>query len=134
MSAQIIWWILAFVLVAAELTTGTFYLLVYGLAASGGALVAWLGGGLFSQLLVAAMIGLAGTLALRRFRARKASDAVLLDLDIGQPVSLESWQDMQGIVRYRGTQWQARAESAAFDRQRPLFIRAVHGSTLIIGN
>ena len=34
MQAYVAWWILAAVLVGVELTSGTFYLLVYGLAAA----------------------------------------------------------------------------------------------------
>jgi hypothetical protein len=60
-----VWWILAAVLVGVELTSGTFYLLVYGLAAAAAGVAAWLGAGLFMQLLTAGVIATLGTLALR---------------------------------------------------------------------
>ena len=44
MELWLIWVIAGFVLVIAELLTGTFYLLVIGIGAFAGALVAWLGG------------------------------------------------------------------------------------------
>lgn len=43
MQAYLLWWVLAAVLVGVELTSGTFYLLVYGVAAAAAGGVAWLG-------------------------------------------------------------------------------------------
>lgn len=134
MSTYIIWWILAFVLVALELTTGTFYLLVYGLAAAAAGIAAWLGMGVVAQLVVAAAIGIAGTLALKKWKRAEATDADLQDLDIGQGVVVESWQDNKGQVKYRGALWDAEAASTEVDTGRPLYIRAMRGSVLIVGN
>jgi membrane protein implicated in regulation of membrane protease activity len=55
-------------------------------------------------------------------------------MDIGQRVQIESWQDGRGQVRYRGTLWDAEAESDAVDSARPLHIRAVRGNVLVVGN
>lgn len=134
MSAYVIWWIVAFALLAAELASGTFYLLVYGLAAAAAGIAAWLGLGPVAQLVIAAAIGMAGTVALRKWRRAESSGADVQDLDIGQSVVLESWQDGRGRVRYRGTVWDAEAAGADIDPARPLFIRAMRGSVLIIGN
>lgn len=134
MSAYVIWWIVAFALVGLELTTGTFYLLVYGLAAAVAGVAAWFGLGLVSQLVIAAVIGIAGTLALKKWRRAEATDADLQDLDIGQSVVVESWQGSKGQVKYRGTLWDAEAASPEVDTERPLYIRAMHGSVLIVGN
>src|SRR5512143_2076898 len=135
MQAYIGWWILAAVLVGVELTSGTFYLLVYGVAAAVAGLAAWFGAGMVVQLLTAAAIAAFGTLALRRWRrSTDHPESSVQDMDIGQPVHLESWQDGHGQVKYRGALWDAEAESAGVDSARPLVIRAVRGNTLVLGN
>lgn len=134
MSAYVIWWIVAFVLVAAELITGTFYLLVYGIAAAAAGIAAWLGMGFIAQLVIAAAIGLAGTLALKKWKRAEATAGDLQDLDIGQRVAVENWQGGKGQVRYRGAVWDAEAAGAEVDAARPLYIRAMRGSVLVVGN
>lgn len=135
MQGYVAWWILAAVLVGTELATGTFYLLVYGLAAAGAGVAAWLGAGLIAQLVAAGVIAVAGTLMLRRWkRSTGHPESTVQDLDIGQTVQVESWQGTRGQVRYRGAMWDAEAESAEVDTGRPLVIRAVRGNTLVLGN
>ncbi|KVW94231.1 NfeD family protein [Thiobacillus denitrificans] len=135
MQAYVVWWILAAVLVGVELTSGTFYLLVYGLAAAAAGGAAWLGAGLFTQLLTAGVIATLGTLALRHWkRSTEHPESSLQNMDIGQTVWVESWQGGRGQVKYRGALWDAEAESAGVDSTHPLVIRAVKGNTLILGN
>jgi membrane protein implicated in regulation of membrane protease activity len=135
MQVYLWWWILAMVLVGFELTTGTFYLLVYGVAALAAGLVAWLGASLVVQLIVAALVASAGTLALRHWQRSTAhTEREAQDLDIGRLVQAESWTDGRGTVNYRGALWDAEAESPEVDGSRPLYIRAVRGTTLILGN
>ncbi len=135
MQSWYLWWILAAVLVGIELTMGSFYLLVFGLAAVVAGLAAWLGATLAVQLLVAALIAVSGTLALRRWkRSNRNFDSATQMMDIGQSVKMESWSDGHGQVQYRGAVWDAEAESAEVDATRPLMIRAVKGNTLVLGN
>jgi len=135
MQTYVVWWILAAVLVGVELTSGTFYLLVYGLAAGAAGLAAWLGAGVVVQLLTAGAIAALGTLALRHWKRSTAHpESSVQDMDIGQAVKVESWQEGRGQVKYRGALWDAEAESAAVDSTRPLVIRAVRGNTLVLGN
>jgi len=134
MSAYIFWWVLAFVLVGVELTTGTFYLLVYGIAAAAAGIAAWLGMGTVAQLLIAAVIGIAGTVVLKKWKRTEATDGDLQDLDIGQGVVVESWQGGKGQVKYRGALWDAEAASLDVDTGKPLYIRAMRGSVLVVGN
>lgn len=135
MQTFVAWWILAAVLVGLELTTGTFYLLVYGLAAAAAGLVAWLGFGWGIQLLAAAVIAVLGTLSLRHWkRDTHDPEAIVQDMDIGQRVQIESWRGDRGQVKYRGALWDAEAESSEVDPEKPLWIRAVRGNTLILGN
>lgn len=135
MQAYVLWWVLAAVLVGVELASGTFYLLVYGLAAAAAGVAAWLGAGLFTQLLAAGVIAALGTLALRHWkRSTSHPEFSLQNMDIGQTVQVESWQGDRGQVKYRGALWDAEAESADVDSTRPLIIRAVRGNTLVLGN
>jgi len=135
MQAYVVWWILAAVLVGVELTSGTFYLLVYGLAAAVAGVAAWLGAGFFLQLLTAGGIAALGTLALRHWkRSTGHPESTVQDMDIGQTVQIESWQDGRGQVKYRGALWDAEAESGSVDSTRPLVIRAVRGNVLVLGN
>ena len=135
MQAYVAWWVLAAVLVGVELTSGTFYLLVYGLAAAAAGVAAWLGADMLVQLVTAGVIAVLGTLGLRHWkRGTGHPEATVQDMDIGQSVQVESWQDGHGQVRYRGAVWDAEAESADVDSARPLIIRAVRGNTLVLGN
>lgn len=134
MSTSVIWWIAAFALVAAELTTGTFYLLVYGMAAAAAGIAAWLGLGFVAQFVIAAVIGIAGTLALRKWRQVEGTESNLQDLDIGNTVVVEQWQGSKGQVKYRGAMWDAEAQNAEVDSSKPLFIRAMRGNLLIVSN
>lgn len=135
MQAYFLWWILAAVLVGVELTSGTFYLLVYGVAAAVAGLAAWLGAGMVVQLLTAGVIAALGTLALRHWkRSTSHPESSVQDMDIGQTVQIESWQAGRGQVKYRGALWDAEAESDGVDSMRPLRIRAIKGNTLVLGN
>jgi membrane protein implicated in regulation of membrane protease activity len=135
MQAYAVWWILAAVLVGVELASGTFYLLVYGMAAAVAGVAAWLGAGMVAQLLTAAVIGAVGTLTLRRWkRNTDRPEFNVQDMDIGKTVQIESWQGDRGQVKYRGAVWDAEAESAGVDSTRPLVIRAIKGNTLVLGN
>ena len=135
MQAHMWWWIVAAVLVGVELTSGTFYLLVYGVAAAVAGVAAWLGAGMVVQLLTAGAIGALGTLVLRHWkRGTDHPESTVEDMDIGQTVRVDSWQDGRGQVKYRGALWDAEAESASVDSTRPLIIRAVKGNMLVLGN
>jgi membrane protein implicated in regulation of membrane protease activity len=134
MSTYIVWWVLAFVLVAIELTTGTFYLLVYGVAAAAAGIAAWIGMGLVAQLVIAAAIGIAGTIALKKWRQAEGREDNLQNLDIGNAVAVEQWQGNKGQVKYRGALWDAETQDAGVDSAKPLYIRAIRGTLLIVGN
>ena len=110
MSDWTIWLIGAGILVIAELFTGTFYLLMIALGLSAGALAALAGLNGPLQTLVAAAVGVAATLVLRRSRFGKAGRGEAandpnVNLDIGQRVSVPQWQDRRARVMYRGALW-----------------------------
>ncbi|KQY81165.1 NfeD family protein [Pelomonas sp. Root1444] len=133
-----VWWIVAGVLIAVELATGTFYLLMLAVGAAAGALAAHFGLALTSQMLVAAVIGGAAVAAWHRQRgmAPRAAPAASnpdVNLDIGQSVQVDAWSaDGRAQVQYRGATWQARfIGSAPAERGRHV-IRAVEGSCLLL--
>jgi membrane protein implicated in regulation of membrane protease activity len=109
MEEDLIWAILGLTLVIVELLTGTFYLLVLGIAAFGAALAAWLGQGIALQAIVAALIAALGCYGVHVYRA-KNSTSQMPSVDAGQPASFESWVDPAARlarVRYRGASWDA---------------------------
>ncbi|MEG0820346.1 MAG: NfeD family protein [Burkholderiaceae bacterium] len=134
MQAYVWWFVLAFVLAGAELLTGTFYLLVIALAAAAGGVVAAASGALAWQLVVAAVIGVGGSLWLRqrRGRAGDVSDQVQHP-DIGQSVRIDGWSS-SGTARtqYRGAVWDV--ELAAGETAAPgdYVIRAISSNRLIV--
>src|SRR6478735_9359251 len=71
-AAYWIWWVLACVLVGAELFTGTFYLLAVGAAFAIGGVAAWLGGSTPIQLLIGGVLAVLGTVAAHQWRKRHA--------------------------------------------------------------
>ena len=134
METYVYWHILGFALAALELATGTFYLLICGVAVLGGGLAAWMGFSLSAQLATTAMLGFLGVLWLRRSKlAAPAQGGENFNFDVGQAVQVLSWhEDGSARVRYRGTEWDAKPASADTPHQETLFIKAVEGSVLIL--
>jgi len=133
MDAYLVWLIAGFVLVIAELLSGTFYLLVLGVASFGGAAVAYLGGAHIWQAIAAAVLAVAGTLWVHRHRHRFSAER-MRGLDVGQPATFESWIDKasgHARVKYRDAQWDAQiAGGASGEPGEILYITAVDGNTL----
>lgn len=135
MEADLAWAILGLALVVVELLTGTFYLLMLGLAAFGAALAAWLGQPFGVQSVVAAVVAAAGCYGVHVYRA-KNDKAQMPSIDAGQPASFESWVD-EGArlarVRYRGAPWDARVETddaPSLVSGAMLYVTSIHGNTL----
>lgn len=133
MDEDFFWAILGLTLVIVELLTGTFYLLVLGIAAFGAALAAWLGHGIGVQAIVAAVIAGAGCYGVHVYRAKNATQQ-MPNVDAGQPASFENWVD-QGArlarVRYRGASWDALVDGdAAVDAGAMLYVVTANGNTL----
>ena len=133
MAVYVYWFILALGLMALEMATGTFYLLVLGIALGIGGMAALFGLSLAMQFTLSAVGGIAGTVILRRVRRGMVSNAPNQSLDIGQPVQSVTWRE-DGTARavYRGAEWDAAAESADMPHTGPLYIKAMRGSTLIL--
>jgi len=138
MDLWIIWLVAGLALVIAELVTGTFYLLVIGIGAFAGAVVAWLDGGLVTQSIVSGLIAVAGAYVVHLWHAKQPQTAEGSNfLDRGQPVVLEGWSNESARlarVKYRGSTWEARLAHPE-DRPAPgstLYIEGQDGSTLLI--
>jgi membrane protein implicated in regulation of membrane protease activity len=127
------WLIAGIVLIIAELVTGTFYLLVLGVAALLAAAVAYAGGGFLIQVIVAGVIAIAGVFWIRGRKTAMATPA-MPSLDVGQPVTLDSWvnrDDRRARVKYRDALWDAIVEGGFRGETGEVFyIRAVEGNTL----
>lgn len=135
------WWIATGILVATELYTGTFYLLMLAVGTACAALSAHAGLGSVGQMITSALVGgLAVTLWHRRQLARRSHEPLApaghnpdVLLDIGQQVQVDAWQPGgQATVRYRGASWQARYAGSATPQAGPHTIRGVEGSTLLL--
>ncbi len=127
------WWVAAGIAVAVELGTGTFYLLMLGVAAFGGAVVAYAGRGYEFQIIVAAILAAAGCYGVHIHRAKNSKDQ-MASVDAGQPANFESWVDEGGglaRVRYRGASWDARVDgSGALEAGALLYVEQLEGHTL----
>ena len=113
-NAATVWWLAAGALVAVELITGTFYLLMLALGAAAGAVAAHLGFSFAPQAAVAALLGGGATAALYVKRSRQPAPEPSqtnrdVNLDIGRAVHVEHWAgDGSARVSYRGASWAVR--------------------------
>ena len=138
MADWIMWLIAAGVLVALELFSGTFYLLMVALGTLAGALVAGLRVDWPGQMLVAALVAIAATVLLRRRRRNEPAnvDAARdpnVNLDIGQSVQVPRWDGHTARVMYRGALWDVELAPDTVPQAGTFTIREVRGSTLIVG-
>jgi len=138
LSAATVWWVAAGVAVAAELATGTFYLLMIALGLAAGAVAAHLGLSSTLQIVAAAAVGAAATALWHWKRASHPQSAPAaqnrdVNLDIGERVQVPAWAD-DGTARvtYRGTQWTARLQPGATARPGEHRVTAVEGNWLVL--
>ncbi len=116
MAAYLIWAVAGFILIIAELLTGTFYLLVFGVAALVGALVAYLGGAFWLQIILTVAATFIGIYLVHTWWQKNPKDAKSENsLEVGQTVVFESWvSEASGTarVKYRGASWDAKVEGS----------------------
>ena len=136
MTAWMVWVALAGMLVILELFSGTFYLLMLALGMVAGALAAWLHLSAEVQILLAALVGAAAALALRRRRPRKADSTrdPNINLDIGQSLHVSHWHEGTARAMYRGALWDVELAHGAHAKAGQFVIREVRGSRLIVSN
>ena len=138
LSSAGVWWIAAGVAVAAELATGTFYLLMIALGLAAAALAAHLGLSPNGQIGIAALVGGGATVAWHWRRSRRPADEPAaanrdVNLDIGARVHVARWAaDRTARVHYRGTAWTARLAAGAPAEGGEHIVTAVEGNWLVL--
>ncbi len=139
MSDPTFWWLAAGILVAAELLTGTFYLLMLAIGLAAAALAAHAGLQAAWQMTAAAVVG-GGAVAVwhllrqRRGPQQHATADHDVNLDIGATVQVQAWADDGSTrVRHRGALWLARpAPGSPPGELGPHRIVEVQGNQLLI--
>jgi len=137
MNEATMWWILTGVLVAMELMSGTFYLLMLAIGSAAAALAALAGVGLTGQLVSAAVVGGLAVILWSRYRQRQhptnPDSAQDLHLDIGETVQVQAW-DAEGTtqVKHRGALWHAVSAPGQSPAPGLHRIEAITGSRLVL--
>lgn len=133
-SSAVIWLIAGLLLLGAEMLTGGFYFLVFGLSCFVSALLAWLDLSVPVQGIAAGVMILAGSCCvfyLKRRCTHKEADS-LNNMDAGQLVTVSKVKaDGTATVNYRGTMWQAYARTGEL-RPGLWQIVAVNGPRLML--
>jgi membrane protein implicated in regulation of membrane protease activity len=135
MAESTLWWLATGGLVAVELLTGTFYLLMLAIGFAFAALAAHLGASQTQQILVAALVGGSAVVAwhLRRMQRHHqeppAQANANVNLDIGETVQIDDWKsDGTADVHYRGARW------TAIHRSGVIPSTGVHRVAELVGN
>ena len=112
MSVYWMWWIAAAALIAAELLTGTFYLLAVGIAVACG-----------------------GVVLLEQWKRGRGATPSQPALDVGQMVRVQSWgPDRTARVSYRGSTWDAELAAPETPQAETMYIAGTRGSVLILSD
>lgn len=133
------WWgVLAGILVAIELATGTVYLLMLALGATAGATAAAAGSSITWQIVCSAVVGAGATLAWHKLKKNKPSQVAPqanpdVNMDVGQVVHVEQWLENKTCrVSYRGSQWDIEYDGEGEPATGSYVIRSVVGNKLIV--
>lgn len=138
MAQSTIWWVLAGAVIAVELLTGTFYLLMLAIGLVAAAIAAHLGFTAPIQLVVAAIVGGACVVVWRSYKkkmpsALPASANRDVNLDIGETLHIDVWAlDGTSTVKYRGANWQVSLIGGATPSPGVHSIVEIIGSRLIV--
>jgi len=138
MAESTIWWVLAGTVIAVELVTGTFYLLMLSLGLSAAAVAAHLGATISVQLIVAAVVGGGAVVAWRGYKKRSpcalpANANQDVNMDVGQTLHVDTWSaEGNSNVKYRGANWQVSLVEGAIPSPGLHQIVEVVGSRLIV--
>lgn len=138
MDTSTIWWLLAGSLVAIELMTGTFYLLMLSIGLASGAIAAHAALSMSMQLVIAALVascamGVWHWLGPRKTKGKTQSNQDL-HIDIGSKVEVTAWSDLGAAsVLHRGAAWSAR-HSQAGEGQSQVFQTGTHTIVEVDGN
>jgi len=139
-SAATGWWVAAGIAIAAELGTGTFYLLMIAVGLAAAAIAAHLGLPFSAQMVTGAVVGAGATAAWWAWRRRRGvvEDGPPrqnrdVNLDIGERVHVAAWSaEGTAQVRYRGSGWTARLAPGAPAVPGEHVVSAVEGNWLVL--
>lgn len=136
MSDTIMWWVMAAILVALELSTGTFYLLLLAAGAAAAGVAAMFGLEFSVQLVFAAIVGGMGCLLLARWRRQQATghgSVADMHLDRDATLVVEAW-DAQSTaqVRHRGANWTAVLAPGQVAAPGAFRIKDIKGNRLVL--
>lgn len=139
MQLPYVWFSLAILLVIAEMTTGTFYLLMVALGLAAGGIAAMAGLTFPAQTALASLVSVIAILLLRRSRFgrnKQRGGAVRnpdVNLDIGEEIVIAQWTaDGRARASYRGAEWSVElsgTQPAVPGRYRIVELR---GNTLLV--
>jgi len=138
LSMSTAWWVLAGVTIAAELATGTFYLLMVALGLAAAAIAAHLGLSTSLQITTAAVVGGGATAfwhwrRMQHPRSAPVAENRDVNLDIGERVNVTSWAtDRTAKVSYRGSTWTARLQPGVPMTSGEHVVKAVEGNWLVL--
>jgi len=138
MADSTLWWLAAGGLIAVELVTGTFYLLMLSTGLIAAALAAHAGLGMTTQWVLAAAVGGGSVLVWWRVKKSRPGAAPAqanhdVNMDIGATVQVDAWHnDGRASVRYRGAQWDAELAAGEAASVGPYTIVEVIGSRLVL--
>jgi len=134
----VVWFVIGFGLVIAELLTGTFYLLVIAVAFGAAGVAALLGASVVLQLATAAAFSLGGTLWLRQSKfGRRLRDRVISDhvqnMDVGQTLRVDQWApNRTARANYRGATWDVELAPGEEAASGEFVIREINANRLIV--
>ena len=140
MADSTFWWLAAGALIAIELMTGTFYLLMISIGMIAAALVAHAGLDSIWQWVAAAAVGSGSVLLWRRIKKSQPPVAPAqanhdVNMDIGATVHVAHWHaDGTCSVKYRGAQWDAALLPGEAATSGNYTVTEVVGSRLILKN
>jgi len=138
MANSTIWWLLAGALIAVELVSGTFYLLMVAFGFVAAALSAHAGASMKIQFVTAALVSGGLVVAWRSYKKDVSAPLVAnanhdVNMDIGEVVDVTHWnEDTTGQVRYRGANWQVSLSSGDKPALGKHQIIEVIGSRLVL--
>ncbi|QCB45490.1 NfeD family protein [Hydrogenophaga sp. PAMC20947] len=138
MSDSTWWWLLTGAMVALELFTGTFYLLMLAIGMAAAALAAHAGLSTTGQLLAAALVGSAAVVLWYLKKKRHDGDPSAramrsVNLDVGEVVQVDHWQpDGTASVKYRGAQWSVMVREGVHPSPGPHRVAELIGNRLLV--
>lgn len=138
MAESTLWWLAAGGLIAVELISGTFYLLLISLGLAAAALSAHAGLSMPYQWLCAAVVGGGSVLVWRAYKHTQPESAPAqanhdVNLDIGETVHVDHWfDDHTSNVKYRGVHWDVILQEGQAAESGTFVIAEIVGNRLVL--